>query len=152
MENYSKVVNDAINKIDWNVVKMFYKELESISTKKKVHFQAKSLADIKKELRNLIEFAIEGNCREVRHDQWIVSWKDDYKTGTFNLEVFFVACKATTKNEVERDDDDLNPDLVEQGVLKNMLDKSVREENYELASVIHKRLGKLDKILKKKQR
>lgn len=151
MENYSKAINDAINKIDWDVVKMFYKELESVSARKKVLFKAKPIAEIKKDLRNLIQFAIEGNCKEVRHDQWIISWNDNYKTGTFSLEVFFVACKAVAREEMDTETEELlDPDLIEQGVLKTMLENKVKEENYELASVIHKRLVKLEKAIKKK--
>lgn len=150
MENYSKAIDDAINKIDWNIVRMFYDQLETVSSKKKVTYKAKTLTEIRRDLRNLIKFAIEGNCKEVRHDQWIISWRDDYKSGTFDLEVLFVASSASTREDLVNDVDDLDPDAVEYGVLKEMLDKNIQEEKYELASVIHKRLNKLDRILKRK--
>lgn len=152
MENYSKAIDSAINKIDWDIVKMFYRELESISQKKKVVFRAKSVPEIKRDLKDLIKFAIEGNCKELRHDHWIISWNDNYKTGTFSLEVFFIASKASAMDEFNAPEveDELDPDMVEKGVLEEMLVKSVKEENYELSAVIHRRLNKLNKALKKK--
>jgi len=150
MENYSKAIDDAISKIDWNIVRMFYDQLETVSSKKKVTFKSKTLSEIRSDLRNLIKFAIEGNCKEVRHDQWIISWRDDYRTGTFDLEVLFIASSASTRDDLSGGLDDLDPDTVEYGVLKEMLDKNIKEEKYELASVIHKRLTKLDKIMKRK--
>ena len=152
MKNYSKTIDDAINRIDWDVVRTFYKEFETISIKKKSYYKAKTVPEIKRELRDLITFAIEGNCKELHHDQWIISWDDNFRKGMFSLEVYFVASKSTSIEAIEDEelDEDMGPDMIERGVLISMLDKNVKEENFELAAVIRDRLKKLEKIIKRK--
>jgi len=114
---------------------------------KRVRVTSKNLSTIKKELKDLIMFVIESNFNELQHDNWIISW---FNKGTgYRLEVIFTPTRSLiSENEEDEEDDLLNSDIVERDVLKDMMIKSVNEENYELAAVIRDRLKKLDKIIK----
>ena len=112
---------------------------------KKVRLSQKTQFTVKKELKDLIKFAIDSNFDELQHENWIIIWSN--KNG-FRLEVIFTPTRITI-SETEEIEEDLNSDEVERDVLSDMLKKAIGEENYELAAVIHSRLKKIDKIISK---
>jgi len=153
MENYSKLIEAILKKLDWDHIMKYYEthssEVEEDPKRKgkRVRVTSKNLSTIKKELKDLIMFVIESNFNELQHDNWIISW---FNKGTgYRLEVIFTPTRSLiSENEEDEEDDLLNSDIVERDVLKDMMIKSVNEENYELAAVIRDRLKKLDKIIK----
>ena len=149
MENYSKLIDAVLKKLDWDIIMKYYelnaKIEEDTNHKrgKKVRLSQKTQFTVKKELKDLIKFAIDSNFDELQHDNWIVIWSN--KNG-FRLEVIFTPTRVTI-SETEEIEEDLNSDEVERDVLNDMLKKAIKEENYELAAVIHSRLKKIDKII-----
>lgn len=146
MENYSKMIDSVIKKLDWDIIMKYYENgnFEEIPHKRKrVQITTKSIVAIKKELKDLAQFAIDGNLSEVQHDNWMILWNVN------RLEIIFTPVRATSSinDNTAEDDEEINSDIVERDVLKDMLDKSIKEENYELSAVIHSRLKKLEKIL-----
>jgi hypothetical protein len=153
MENYSKIIDSVIKKLDWDTIMKYYDYVdyeEGPNKRKRVQIKTKGITTIKKELRDLIQFVIDGNLNEIQHVNWIISWKNN-ETG-FKLDIIFAPVRAsiTDTSEFVEEECISNSDLAERDVLKDMLNKSILEENYELSAVIHSRLKKLDKILTSK--
>lgn len=157
MENYSKLIDGVFKKLNWEYIMRYYEmngdiEEEQPNTSKKgkkVRVNAKSIHTVKKELKDLVRFVIESNFNELQHDNWIIYWSNKEKNG-YKLEIIFTPSRAmVSENEpVEEAEDTMNSDEIERDVLRDMLKKSIKEENYELSAVIHSRLKKLDKAIK----
>lgn len=151
MENYSKLIDAVLKKLDWDIIMKYYELNATIEEDpdqkkkgKKVRLSQKTQFTVKKELKDLIKFAIDSNFDELQHDNWIIIWSN--KNG-FRLEVIFTPTRVTIAETEDIEDEYLNSDEVERDVLNDMLKKAIGEENYELAAVIHSRLKKIDKII-----
>lgn len=153
MENYSKLIDAVFKRLDWDHIMKYYenKEIEEDQGKrgKRVRLNTKTLATVKKELRDLVKFVMDSNFSELQHDNWIITWSN--KDKGYRLEIIFTPTRAILlEDEDNVEDDDMSSDEVERDVLRDMLKKSIKEENYELSAVIHSRLKKLDKVIKDK--
>lgn len=155
MENYSKLIDEAFKKLNWDHIMKYYDshgevEEDPTSTKKKrVRLNTKSITTIKKELKDLMKFAMESNINEIEQDNWIIVWSN--KDVGYRLELIFTPTRAVVSDDEAAtfdDDDAQSSDEIERDVLKDMLKKSIKEENYELSAVIHSRLKRLDKTIK----
>ena len=156
MENYSKLIDEVFKRLDWDHIMRYFETqhgdaYEDTTSKKgkKVRVTTKSVFAIKKELRDLVKFVIDSNFNELQHNNWIIFWSN--KESGYRLEIVFTPTRAVmceNDNSPEEEDPVGNSDEIERDVLKEMLVKSVKEENYELSAVIHSRLKKLDKAIK----
>ncbi len=148
MENYSKLIEEIIKKLDWSLIMKYYEihgEVEEpVKKSKRINVKIKNLYEIKKELKDLLKFILASNILEIQHECWIVSWKNP------KLEVVFAPTKiACNFLEEEEEEEIVSAEDVENemeiGVLTDMLEKSILEENYELSAVVNSRLKKLKK-------
>lgn len=154
MENYSKLIDDVFKKLDWDHIMKYYdtqKEVDEESTKKgkRVRVNSKNIVTVKKELKDLVKFVVESNFSELQHDNWIIFWSN--KESGYRLEIIFTPTRVIMSEEdsnVPDDEEMITSDEIERDVLRDMLKKSIQEENYELSAVIHSRLKKLDKVIK----
>ena len=147
MENYSKMIEDAISCLNWNLVMNYYNEDT---------YQLKKITKetVKKELRDIISFCIDSNTKFFQHGQWVIVFTSaddaDEKLGP-SIEVMFVSTKSVSyKCEDIHIEDELDVDAVEKDTMDRLLSKAIGEENYELAAIIHSRLKKINKKLKLK--
>lgn len=160
MENNLKIINDVLKNLDWDLIMSFYspEPADEYYVKKRgaktQQLKPKSLMDIKKELRDLLSFVIQGGIRELHHDQWIIFWRSGEEGETRNnlssrMEVVFVPTRSVSHGNNPIDKDDLHTaidlDEIERDTLFTLLKKSIAEENYELCAVISSRLKKLNK-------
>ena len=155
MENYSEMVDEVLRGLDWGLIMNFYESGTYIETRKKKKNKDLSIKvtkeSIKKELKDLIRFVVDSNAKELHHDQWIIFWRsgeDERNRLGSRLEVAFVPTRFVSfENDTVADDHAIEPDLdeMEKETLKDLLTKSIKEENYELSAVIHSRLKKLSK-------
>ena len=153
MENYSKLIDEVFKKLDWDHIMKYYEtrgELEEDATGKKgkkVRIHTKNILTIKKELKDLVKFVVDSNFSELQHDNWIIFWSN--KESGYRLEIIFTPTRAVMSETDSIEDEEIfGSDEVERDVLRDMLKKSIREENYELSAVIHSRIKRLDKIIK----
>jgi hypothetical protein len=154
MENYSKLIDSVFKKLDWNYIMKYFdargelEEDETTSKKgKRVRVNSKNIVTIKKELKDLVKFVVDSNFNELQHDNWIIFWSN--KESGYRLEIIFTPTRAVMSEKDNIDEEEIfGSDEVERNVLVDMLNKSIREENYELAGVINSRIKKLDKIIK----
>ena len=153
MENYSKLIDEVFKKLDWDHIMKYYEtrgELEEDSSSKKgkkVRVHAKSILSVKKELKDLVKFVVDSNFSELQHDNWIIFWTN--KESGYKLEIIFTPTRAVISEKDNIEDEEIfGSDEVERDVLKDMLKKSIKEENYELSAVIHSRIKRLDRIIK----
>jgi len=154
MENYSKLINEVFSKLDWDHIMKYYDQNKTIEEEqpnkkgKHVRLNTKTLGTVKKELRDLVRFVVDSNFSELQHDNWIILWST--KESGYRLEIVFTPTRAVVLEDESsnvEEDDIPNSDEIERDVLKDMLKKSIQEENYELSAVIHSRLKKLDKSI-----
>lgn len=160
MENYSKLIDEVFKRLDWDHIMKYFETqhgdaYEDTTSKKgkKIRVTTKSVFTVKKELRDLVKFVIDSNFNELQHNNWIIFWSN--KESGYRLEIIFTPTRVVLSendNAPEEEDSSVgNPDEIERDVLKEMLVKSIKEENYELSAVIHSRLKKLDKAIKDKK-
>lgn len=158
MENYSKLIDEVFKRLDWDHIMRYFETqhgdaYEDTTSKKgkKIRVTTRSVFTIKKELRDLVKFVIDSNFNELQHNNWIIFWSN--KESGYRLEIIFTPTRVVMSENDTPEEEDLagNPDEIERDVLKEMLIKSIKEENYELSAVIHSRLKKLDKSIKDKK-
>lgn len=151
-----KMFNDAFNNLSWNVILNFYESSEYESDFIKKHGKSKSkigLANhvrtsitknlVKEELTNLLEFMLTNNISHFETDRWILICDAEM------LEIIFAPTKGrgfNGKYEVKPEDEDINYDEI--GILQELLDKSVSEENFELSAVLRDRINDLKLVPK----
>lgn len=155
MENYSKFIDEALKKLNWDHIMKYYESLEVIEEdasskkKKRVRLKTKDVFSVKKELKDLIKFVMSCDINEVEQDNWIISWVK--KESGHTLEIVFTPTRCIMSDDESllfEEDDQLSSEELERDALENMLKKSIKEENYELSSVIHSILKKMDKNIK----
>jgi hypothetical protein len=153
MENYSKLIDEVFKRLDWDHIMKYYDQNKEIEEEqpnkrgKRVRLNTKTVATVKKELRDLVRFVVDSNFSELQHDNWIILWSN--KESGFRLEIVFTPTRAVVLEDEDTTDEEELPssDEVERDVLRDMLKKSNQEENYELSAVIYSRLKKLDKSI-----
>lgn len=148
MKNYSKMIDDVINKLDWDHIMKYYdnKEIDVKKKGRKVEVGLKNVFTIKKELKNLILFVIENNAGEIQHDNWIIYWH--IKDSGNRLEIIFTPTRILYDDSIEDMNIEEYSETSELKTLNEMLDKSVKEENYELSAVIFSRIKRLKKSMR----
>lgn len=140
-----KLINEAINCLKWDVILNFYAETANSFEYDKKYGSKESITN---ELRNVCRFVIENNMSNFDQEQFIISWKDDSEFGG-KLEIMFVPSRACAyEREVETVPAELDSDKIEHEVMLELLEKSVKAENYELSAVLRDRIKKVKKRIK----
>lgn len=145
------MISEAINCLNWNVIMTFYNNED---VKDGGHKQV-TIEKVKKELRDISRFAIENNITEVDHVQWIILYKNnetDGKNGLGSrLEIIFVPTRAASfEDEFKIAEEEEDIDAMEMEILEELLEKSVKDERYELSAVLRDRMKKVKKLIKTK--
>jgi len=159
MENYSRIIDAVLKKLDWDYIMKYFDnhggfDDEEISSKRKrikINSNTKNILTVKKELKDLIQFVIDSSFTELQHDNWIIFYTA--KDSGYKIEVVFTPTRASVSDSLEDEplETETSSDERERDVLQNMLDKSIKEENYELSAAVFSRLKKLDKSIASKK-
>jgi len=149
---FKKMFDEAIRCLDWDVIMSFYdsNDYESAYFKKRRGRGGITKDSIRKELRNLVDFVLTNDISRFEAEQWIIiSKKNEGDLGGM-LEIIFAPTKscAFEKEDDYPTEEEINQDAYEVEVLQELLDKSVREENYELSAVLRDRINKIKKANK----
>ncbi len=140
-----KLINEAINCLKWDVILNFYAEAANMYDSDKRYSSKESIT---KELRNVCLFVIQNNMSDFDQEQFIILWKDDSEFGG-KLEIMFVPSRSCAyEREVETVPAELDSDKIEHEVMLELLEKSVKAENYELSAVLRDKIKKVKKRIK----
>lgn len=147
-----KMFNEAVRCLNWDIIMNFYEsnDQESFFLKKRRGRGGLSKDSIRKELKNLVEYVHNNDISRFEADQWIIMYKKgDGDLGAM-LEIIFAPTKGCSfENEVEYPtEEEATQDAYEVEVLTELLEKSVKEENYELSAVLRDRINKINKANK----
>lgn len=132
-----KLINEAINCLNWSVIVETYKDYEG-DTKK-----SKGINVIKRDLKNLCKYIISNNIKNFESDQFVVKWEFvNNKLGS-KLEIIYVptkSCAYTQEPDMELTNEPIMSVDEELGALKKIINDAILEENYELAAIIRDRI------------
>lgn len=177
-KDYTAMINEAIKCLNWAFIlkcysenKLEWFEYNDGKKKKPKKIQEKgapSEAEIKKDLKNIIKFVISHQINEFMIGHWLIFWMDSKTFNTYidetqkddlgsQLEIIFCPSRSISfENEPYLEDKykdlikDTELDKMELTALKDLLVKSVGEENYELAAVVRDRIKKVQKTIQHK--
>lgn len=151
-KNFKKMFDEATRCLNWDVIMNFYEssDKESVFLKKSRGRGGITKENIRKELRNLVEFVISSDLSRFEADQWIILCKKNEGDLGAMLEIIFAPTKSCAfENEVDYPtEEEATQDAYEIEVLTELLNKSVKEENYELSAVLRDRINKIMKANK----
>lgn len=147
-KKFKKIFDEASNCLNWEVIMNFYEaaEYESTFIQKKRN-QKISKDHVKKELMKLVNFVLTNETTRFEADQWIIIYKNNGELGNM-LEIIFCptkGCAFEKEPDCRMEEEEADTEAQEQMVLKDMLDKSVEDENYELSAVLRDRIKRIDK-------
>lgn len=136
MDKINLAINRIINAIDWSKVKSYHKKLGiywEIENDKDTVKKLPTIAELKDELRSIINHMYEENLNYISYGSWVIFWeRNDYSIGDIRV-IFRVADFHFEEN---RDD---------KKFLEEALQKAIEKEDYEYAAAIRDTLNKKQK-------
>jgi hypothetical protein len=160
-KRFNAMINEAIRCLDWTIILDYYSVhdyLEVGMSSRKRKSLAKTHKGVTKEflikeLKSILAFVIENDVREFDHDKWYVLFRRDENLRSdglgAKLEVMFLPTRGVAyEGEFKPEEEDTDNTKLERNMMLDLLDKSLKEENYELSAVLRDKIKKIDKLIK----
>ena len=129
MENkIKKLINEAVNCLDWNIIASYYREFEKRYDNKQVRRET-TKNEIKREITNICKFVIDNSISYFDQEQFIIMWNADDDEFGGKLEIIFVPTRGSAKEKREDDeeDDDREPNSPEDIDISKMEIKALEQ-------------------------
>ena len=141
--NYERMINDVIKTINWSRVKYFHTVFGI-----KWQFSEKSgyvverfptIAELKQELKTLLEFIINKNLRTIDYSNWLIYWTDEETAKREGLHSARIEAVFSLEDALVIDSANENhPNVISE--LKQKMKDALSLEKYEEAARIRDRI------------
>ena len=144
--NHEKMVQEVIKSINWNRIKYFHQvfKIKWQFEEKEGHIVERfpTIAELKEELRSLLNFAIEKNTRSLDYSNWLIFWTDEeaaQKEGlsSARLEAIFSLEETFVLDNQE--------ESYTEKILETKLEEAISKEKYEEAARLRDKLKVFEK-------
>ena len=162
MEKFDRMINDAVEDLDWRMIISFYQKLDlpwygkDRLRKNSLEKRKPTIEELQNELKTVCRFVMEKELTGYVYEYWTIFFLDpgNYDTEEFNsrddfgcqLEIIFSPTRSLSFEKSFEDyieEDQITQNEMEIAILEGFLQKAIKKERYEMASKFRDKLTEL---------